>query len=111
MRPNAQTIKASNPAKKKPPSNIDQSPVSNPSSRPSAVERSTVECNIVDAFCPSTNFDLSTSNAFWLLQASNTGRQSLLTRIASAGYFNDLICGPKTSVGMALPTHSCQTPL
>jgi hypothetical protein len=75
MRPDAQrqAIKASNPAKKKPPSNIDQSPVSNPSSRPFAAEPNAVKCNIVDAFCRSTNFDLTTPNAFWLLQASNTG--------------------------------------
>jgi hypothetical protein len=51
-RSNDQTIKASNPAKKKPPSSIDQSPVSNPRSRPSAVKRSAAERNIVEAFMP-----------------------------------------------------------
>jgi hypothetical protein len=49
-RSNDQTIKARNPAKKKPPSSIDQSPVSNPRSRPSAVKRSVAERNILDAF-------------------------------------------------------------
>jgi hypothetical protein len=45
-----QTIKARNPAKKNPPSSIDQSPVSNPRSRPPAVKRSTAERNIVGAY-------------------------------------------------------------
>jgi hypothetical protein len=45
IRPNPQTIKASNPAKKKPPSGIDQSPVSNPSS-PSAVKATAAERNM-----------------------------------------------------------------
>jgi hypothetical protein len=45
-----QTINVSKPAKKKPPNNIDQSPVSNPKSRPSAVKRSAAERNILDAF-------------------------------------------------------------
>jgi hypothetical protein len=55
-RSNDQTIKASNPAKKSPPSSIDQSPASNPRTRPSAVKRSAAERNIVDAFMPFDQF-------------------------------------------------------
>jgi nitrate reductase cytochrome c-type subunit len=51
-----QTIKVSNPAKKNPPSSIDQSPESNPRSRPSAVKRSAVERKHRGClFCHSTN--------------------------------------------------------
>src|ERR1019366_4038544 len=48
-RSNSQTIKARNPARTKPPRSIDQSPVSNPRSLPSAVQRSAAERNMVDA--------------------------------------------------------------
>jgi hypothetical protein len=51
-----QTIKARNPAKKNPPSSIDQSPVSKPRSRPPVVKRSAAERNIVDAFMPFDHF-------------------------------------------------------
>jgi hypothetical protein len=47
-----QASKAGNPAKKKPPSSIDQSPASNPKSRACAVKRGAVERNIADASMP-----------------------------------------------------------
>jgi hypothetical protein len=61
-RSNDQTIKASNPAKKKPPSSIDQSPVSNPRSRPSPEKRSVAERNMADAFFVS--FDVVSFDRF-----------------------------------------------
>jgi hypothetical protein len=52
-----QMTKVRSPATKKPPSSIDQSPVSNPRSLPSAVKRIAAERNMVDAstLCRSSN--------------------------------------------------------
>jgi hypothetical protein len=103
IRPNAQTIKASNTAKKKPPSSSDQSPVSNPSRRrPSAVKATATERNMWMPLCGSTMFDLSTPNALWLLQMSNIGRQLLLTCTGLSRYFNDLIRHPTSICGVWL---------
>jgi hypothetical protein len=101
-----QTIKARNPARKKPPSSIDQSPVSNPRNRPSAVIRSAVERNIAVA---SMRFaQRRHKHAKCLLAVAGKQHRAITVILGDLVFplFQELIeCLNIHLQGVALPTH------
>jgi hypothetical protein len=56
--------------------------------------------------CCSTNLDISTPNAFWLLPVRNIRRQPSLRHIACPRYFNDLISAQTSICGVWLCQHT-----
>ncbi len=70
--------KATNPANTKPPTSIDQSPVSKPRRRPSVVKRSVARRNIVATFWFADDGTLACQTKAWLLHAGNGRQQSAI---------------------------------
>jgi hypothetical protein len=60
--------------------------------------------------CCSTNLDISTPNAFWLLPVRNIRRQPSLRHIACPRYFNDLISAQTSICGVWLCQHTDDHP-